>query len=136
MSATIEYQLDAQHRVVYYQLGEEITALPAFAAVLQAYSRAGIMRITATKFVTYAGSETSGEIATTDLEAFVSLREQSTNKKYAVLIPAPINTMFEYITDRGYRVKTTDGQAIAAAYSIFAGTTLIFEHGWLRGNSP
>lgn len=136
MSATIEYKLDQQHRVVYYQLGDNIATLPTFAAFLQAYSRAGIMRISATKGAAYAGEETSGEIATTDMEAFVSLREQGTGDKYAVLIPAPIQTMFEYVSDRGYRVKTADGNAIAAAYSAFSGKTLTFEHGWLRGSGP
>jgi len=136
MSATLEYQLDHQHRIVYYQLGDNIASLPAFATVLQAYSRAGVMRITATKSAAYAGEETTGEIATTDMEAFVSLRDLNTGNKYAVLIPAPIDTMFEYLNNRGYRVKESDGQAIAAAYSIFCGITLTYVDGWLRGTVP
>ncbi len=136
MSATLEYQLNQQHRVVYYQLGDNIATLPAFATVLQAYSRAGVMRITATKSAAYAGDETSGEIATTDMEAFISLRDLNTGDKYAVLIPAPIYTMFEYFNNRGYRVKASAGQAIATAYSIYCGITLTFVDGWLRGAGP
>lgn len=137
MSATIQYALNYQQRLCYYQLGDNLSALPAFATVLQGYSNAQVYRITATQADGFSGTETLGEVDNTDFEAYVSLRNLSDHKPYAVIIPAPKMSMFDYIEQSGtYRVKKIAGDAIAAAYSAFSGVTLIFEHGWLRGSGP
>jgi hypothetical protein len=137
MSATIQYELNYQPRLCYYQLGNDLTALPAFATVLQGYSNAKIYRVTATQAAGFSGTETPGEVDNTDFEAYVSMRNLSDHKPYAVLIPAPRMDMFDYIAQSGtYRVKKAAGDIIAAAYSAFSGVTLIFEHGWLRGSGP
>lgn len=137
MSATVQYSLNYQSRLCYYQLGDDLASLTAFATVLQSYSNAKVYRITATQAQGYAGTESSGEVDNTDFEAYVSLRNLSDHKPYAVIIPAPKMSMFDYIEQSGtYRIKKADGDAIAAAYSAFCGVTLIFEHGWLRGSGP
>jgi len=137
MSATIQYSLNYQSRLCYYQLGDDLSALPAFATVLQGYSNAKIYRITATQSDGFSGSETPGEVDNTDFEAYVSLRDTDEHKPYAVLIPAPKMSMFDYIAQSGtYRIKKTVGDAIAVAYSTYSGHNLIFEHGWLRGSGP
>jgi len=137
MSATLQFSLNYQSRLCYYQLGDNLATLPAFATVLQGYSNAEIFRITATKPDAFPGTETTGKVDDTDFEAYVSVRDIDEHKPYAVIIPAPKESMFDYIPQSAtYRVKKTAGDAIAAAYSTFSGHNLIFEHGWLRGSGP
>lgn len=135
MSATVHYTLDDQNRVVYLSKGDNLGALPTLAAVLQTYSNAAIFRLSATQTAVYSGTESSGEVATTDLEAYISFRD-ATDKKGAIILPAPKDSIFQYISNRGYRVKSVEGQAIVAAYSVFCGEALTFVDGWLRGNQP
>lgn len=121
-----------------------LTKAPTFAAVqtfaqaMYPYTTGGICEISFTQATDPELPEKSGDLEDTAFQLRVKLRftnpPANTDRQMHMLeIPAPDITHFDHLTERGYRLKSAAGQAIAAAYSTLTGQTWTFEEGWLCG---
>jgi len=108
--------------------------METLAVFLTQYSHAAIPRVS---YTVSADTDLTEDSTNADVGLFanVLLRRVADSKLYGILICAPKMTMFDPVTNRGYRVKDADGQAIAQAYSACAGETFRFHEGWLQGST-
>lgn len=136
MSSCIIFEKGHDRRVTYLPHGSSLSNVLTFAGQLEPYSRAAIVRVSCTLKQALTGSESSGEYATTDLYAVLKMEDLDSDEKYAVIVPAPIDSMFEAVSDRGFRVKQAHGEQITNYYAVLSGLNLEFRDGWLCGSGP
>ena len=70
-----------------------------------------------------------------DQKAVMSFRETVSGDTHTLQLPAPLKSIFEYVDERGLRVKKSVGGAIAAKLSEIFGTTVQFMGGYHKGKN-
>lgn len=133
MSASFTYFKDGYYTDVFFSHGEDINAVETFASNISAYTAAGLDRCS-------VAIQRSLSIAPKSLDAFaislyakVLMRCVEDGKIYAVLIHAPLASLFNEVEGKGYRMKVEKGEEIAQYYSAMAGKTFIFYAGTVVG---
>jgi len=138
-SGNILYVRGHKREVVFYPLVSSLSALQSYADQIQTLTNAGTEDVSFTQTEELSRPESPIPVEDTDVEARISLRRTNPDpEEYPyrqVHIPAPKQSMFEFIDGKGYRVKETIGQQVATAYSIMTGKTFEFVNGWLCGGS-
>lgn len=134
MSATLTFTLGHQRKITYLHHGADLADVVTYAGDLHSYTRARISRATVTLQQPLTLAESSGDYASTDLFAKLFIYDPLNEKHYNVIIPAPISTMFEEVSGRGWRVKADAGAQITSYYATLSGLTLEFREGWLCGH--
>lgn len=138
MSSTLTFERQYERKITYLHHGETLAPVIQYAGELQAFSRAKISRVTVTLQSILNNNESAGEVATTDLYAKLWVKDLGSEDgaTYAIIIPAPVITMFEDVPGKGKRVIKSIGQQITQYYAQFSGLTLEFRGGWLCGKGP
>jgi hypothetical protein len=136
-SGNILYVRGYKREVVFYPLVTSLAAIQTFADEIQTLTNAGTEDVTFSQTEELNRPESSIPIEDTELEARISLRrtnpEPDEYPYRQVHIPAPKQSMFEFIDGKGYRVKDIIGEQVATAYSTLSGKTFEFVNGWLCG---
>jgi hypothetical protein len=132
MSVGIRFEKNERRNIVYFSHGGQTLAnAQAFSNWLVAYSLAAITKVAATQATLVAGSAGSGDYGSVHLYAKVLMRSAGDKKIYAVIIPAPVSSIFT----ADQEVTEEFGIECAARYSILAGATFTFVSGALMGDS-
>lgn len=136
MSVTLTFQLNGLEYVDYMTHGLSLAAIETYARDIAQYSHAAIVNVTYTEGFDLEDIPAKGDGAYADvrLMAKILLRDADTDKLYGAIIRAPKVDIFDDTAD-GLRVKPAIGIAIAAKYSLMAGSTLIFQSGALCGST-
>lgn len=112
-----------------------LAAIETFAATCYTMTMAKIARasfISSTDFTIYPA--VAGEIYDLEYAAHFKFRRLNpTNDVYFrnFRLPAPKMEIFEHIQNVGYRIKTSNGETMAAALSTLWADSLQFDSGWL-----
>lgn len=133
MSATIQFEKNNLHEIVYFEQGDSLLKLNTFAQQLSAYSHAAITRVAITAKEVLTLPESAGEYTSIRMAAKIFFRDQDDGKLWGIMIHAPFSEMFEEVLHQGYRVKKSVGDQLAIYYSQYSGLSLTFESGWLVG---
>ncbi len=66
---------------------------------------------------------------------FQAVDDTSADPSVWLKIPAPVESMFEAVEDKGYRITEAVGAELARIYSKITGMKLVFVDGWLYGGA-
>lgn len=135
MSTAIDFQLKNLHKPVYFTHGDDISRAEIFATILQQYTNAAVEFVSVTEGKNLEGVTHSGDYGHVGLFAKLLIRQNDTHKLYAIIIPAPKESLFIGSDDEGWQVKQDIGEAITAEYAALAGKAFTYETGWLCGSS-
>ncbi len=69
------------------------------------------------------------------MKAILYFRNSATDKRVTLSIPAPKDSLFDYLAGKNPSVKTADGATIATALSTCTGLTFTFEKGIFRNTT-
>lgn len=134
-SLHLKRQDGIQHAIIDLSYAPSLAAIETFAAVAHSMSRATIEKgsfIQTDVYSSFPGS--SGEIYDLEYAAHFKLRRQTPTADVVFRnfrLPAPNMDIFELIDGKGYRIKTSYGDTMAAALSILWAEPVSFDSGWL-----
>lgn len=132
MSVCLRFEKNDHRKLVYFSHGGETLAnAQAFASWLGDYSLAALTKVSATESTLVSGYPGSGTYGSVDVYAKVLMRSAEDSKVYAVIIPAPVSSIF----NEDQEVTEDFGIACASHYSTMAGITFTFISGALMGES-
>jgi hypothetical protein len=136
-TGNLVFRRDTQREAVYLPFVPNLAALKIYADQIRPYSNAGIDTISFTQTDHLDYSEIPGILEDPQILARIMLRNPEPAEgeyPYAqVVIPAPKVDNFEFVEGKGYRIKQTAGEAIAAMYSALTSKTYEFRDGWICG---
>jgi hypothetical protein len=130
---SITFSEDYRRKIVYFCHAQSIAKVENFAAFLADYSHANLTVCTQTDI---QDLDYSGDFAVSvRMFAKIFIRQSSSGKLYAIIVPAPKMIIFEQIEEQGWRIKKEIGELMAQEYSTMAGEAFTFQEGWLCGST-
>lgn len=133
-SGAIVLQRNQQKALIELSYAPTFQSVQTFAGVLHTLTTADIVKYTFTQSDDPQLTGTGGDYNDLSLAAMFSLRRtdpQADVKFRKFRLPAPKMEIFEFIQDRGYRIKQSYGDTLAAAFSTLFGEEFVFDSGWL-----
>jgi len=132
MAGTITFKKGHDVSIPYLSHGPSLSAIQTYASQLLPYTTARITEVTVTFREFLENTEKPGEYGSTDLYAQIFIKDIENDKKFAIILPAPISSIFEN-TGHGYRVNQGMGELLTSYYAQLSGLQLEFDEGWLCG---
>lgn len=135
-SGTLKYVYKDAHEIVWLMTAPSMTNLKAYANALQPYTSAVLQTIAFIQTDETKLPGTGGSIYGLHEKGRINLkrkpRKQDSTDFREIVIPMPLQTLFDYDDEKGiYVVKKSIGEACAQAYSNLTGITYEFTHGRL-----
>lgn len=132
-SGTLQFRRDQQFAIVDLSYAPSLTGVQTFASVVHTLTTADIARCAFTESIDPQLIGPGGTADDLNYGAMFQFRRANGgDPRYVQFrVPAPRTAMLELVTGRGYKIKDSYGETLAAAFSALRGEPLTFERGWL-----
>lgn len=132
MSSQIKFCIGTRAVTTFLSHGTSLSRIKNFAYGIQSLTNAEIRRVWATVGDGVQIQEKDGNLKSLAHYAHIFVRQESTNKLFAVKIISPDYSRL-FTDDQEVKIET--GEQVAALYSALASEEFSFEHGALAGPS-
>lgn len=130
MGGMIQYRLGESYSCAWLSHGATLSRMKSFAYGIASLTNAEIRRVYATVGDGVDIPEQGGNMSSLKHSAHIFVREERTQKLYAVKILSP---NYEECFDDDQEVLIETGDRVARLYSSLAGNEFTFDHGALAG---